>query len=92
MVSPPRTPRVLEKYNISPSVALTLLQTPFQNEKEVLGSLLSHFTTSIMISGIAHINLTVTPGTLAQAEEFYVKTLGLTSAPVPELQIGTICW
>jgi catechol-2,3-dioxygenase len=45
-----------------------------------------------MISGIAHINLTVTPGTLAQAEEFYVKTLGLTSAPVPELQIGTICW
>jgi catechol-2,3-dioxygenase len=45
-----------------------------------------------MISGIAHVNLTVTPGTLAQAEEFYVKTLGLTSAPVPALQIGTICW
>ncbi|KAJ5365338.1 hypothetical protein N7517_008224 [Penicillium concentricum] len=45
-----------------------------------------------MISGIAHINLTIPRGTLEQAEEFYGTTLGLTSAPVPELQKGTILW
>jgi 4-hydroxyphenylpyruvate dioxygenase-like putative hemolysin len=46
----------------------------------------------IMISGIAHINLTIPEDTLEQAEEFYGTTLGLTSAPVPELQKGTILW
>ncbi|CAG8928363.1 unnamed protein product [Penicillium salamii] len=45
-----------------------------------------------MISGIAHINLTIPQGTLEQAEEFYGTTLGLISAPVPELQKGTILW
>ncbi|KAJ6124694.1 hypothetical protein N7471_012011 [Penicillium samsonianum] len=45
-----------------------------------------------MISGIAHINLTIPRDTLEQAEEFYGTTLGLTSAPVPELQRGTILW
>lgn len=45
-----------------------------------------------MISGIAHINLPIPQGTLAQAEEFYGTTLGLTSSPVPELQKGTILW
>lgn len=45
-----------------------------------------------MITGIAHVNLTVTPGTLEHAEEFYAKTLGLIPAPVPELQKGTILW
>ncbi|KAJ5577922.1 uncharacterized protein N7459_006886 [Penicillium hispanicum] len=45
-----------------------------------------------MITGIAHVNLTVTPGTLAQAEEFYGHTLGLTPTAVPELQKGTIAW
>ncbi|KAJ5180523.1 hypothetical protein N7492_003733 [Penicillium capsulatum] len=45
-----------------------------------------------MITGIAHVNLTVTPGTLAHAEEFYAFTLGLVSTPVPELQKGTILW
>jgi 4-hydroxyphenylpyruvate dioxygenase-like putative hemolysin len=45
-----------------------------------------------MITSIAHVNLTVHPGTLEQAQEFYGQTLGLSSAPVPELQIGTILW
>lgn len=45
-----------------------------------------------MITGIAHVNLTVKPGTLEQAEEFYGTTLTLSSAPVPELQFGTILW
>lgn len=45
-----------------------------------------------MITGIAHVNLTVTPGTLEQAEEFYGKTLALSSAPVPQLQLGKILW
>ncbi|KAJ5083889.1 hypothetical protein NUU61_008468 [Penicillium alfredii] len=45
-----------------------------------------------MITGIAHINLTVPQDTLDQAEEFYGTTLGLTSTPVPVLQKGTIAW
>ncbi|KAJ5770592.1 uncharacterized protein N7511_002643 [Penicillium nucicola] len=45
-----------------------------------------------MISGIAHVNLTMPKGTLDHAKEFYGTTLGLVSAPVPELQIGTILW
>jgi hypothetical protein len=45
-----------------------------------------------MISGIAHINLTIPEGTLGHALEFYGTTLGLVSAPVPELQKGTILW
>ncbi|KAJ5902281.1 hypothetical protein N7495_002809 [Penicillium taxi] len=45
-----------------------------------------------MITGIAHVNLAVPPGTLDQAEEFYAGTLGLTSTPVPVAQEGTIKW
>lgn len=45
-----------------------------------------------MITGIAHVNLTVTPGTLEHAQEFYGETLGLSSAAVPELQVGSILW
>ncbi|KAF9894837.1 hypothetical protein FE257_004458 [Aspergillus nanangensis] len=45
-----------------------------------------------MITGIAHINLLVPPGTLDKAHEFYVGTLGFTAAPVPELQKGTLAW
>jgi hypothetical protein len=45
-----------------------------------------------MITGIAHINLTVPAETLAQAEEFYGGTLQLQSTPVPELQRGTLAW
>ncbi|GLI78171.1 hypothetical protein PoHVEF18_006477 [Penicillium ochrochloron] len=45
-----------------------------------------------MITSIAHVNLTVHPGTLEHAQEFYGQTLGLSSAPVPELQIGTLLW
>lgn len=45
-----------------------------------------------MITGLAHINLLVPPGTLDQAYTFYGETLGLTATPVPEAQIGTIAW
>lgn len=45
-----------------------------------------------MITGIAHINLTIPAETLAQAEEFYGGTLQLQSIPVPELQRGTLAW
>lgn len=45
-----------------------------------------------MITGLAHINLLVPPGTLDQAYTFYGETLGLTAAPVPQAQIGTIAW
>lgn len=47
---------------------------------------------SIMISGIAHINMTVPVDTLDQAEAFYAKTLGMTRVPVPALQRGTLAW
>lgn len=45
-----------------------------------------------MITGIAHINLTVPEGTLDQAEAFYSGVLGFTRVPVPELQKGTLAW
>ncbi|KAJ5717433.1 hypothetical protein N7488_003079 [Penicillium malachiteum] len=45
-----------------------------------------------MITGIAHVNITVHPGTLNDAQEFYSTILGLTPSPVPELQKGTILW
>lgn len=44
------------------------------------------------ITGIAHVNLTVPPGTLDQAAEFYGGTLGLTQAPVPEAQKHRLAW
>jgi len=44
------------------------------------------------ITGIAHVNLLVPPGTLSLAEEFYGNTLGFTRIPVPELQRGTLAW
>lgn len=46
----------------------------------------------IMITGIAHVNLTVPAGTLDQAEEFYSGTLGFTSIPVPVLKRGSLAW
>ncbi|KAF2769116.1 hypothetical protein EJ03DRAFT_107066 [Teratosphaeria nubilosa] len=45
-----------------------------------------------MITGIAHINLLVPVGTLAQAEEFYGKTLGLCSRPMPQMQRNSLRW
>jgi len=45
-----------------------------------------------MISGIAHVNLLVPPGTLEHVEEFYGGTLGLKSRPVPHLQRDTLRW
>ncbi|KAJ8100837.1 putative glyoxalase family protein [Lipomyces tetrasporus] len=45
-----------------------------------------------MITGIAHVNLTVPPGTLDHANEFYVETLGLNPTLVPELQRGKLAW
>ena len=45
-----------------------------------------------MITGLAHINMLVPPGTLDQANTFYGETLGLTAAPVPKAQVGTILW
>jgi len=45
-----------------------------------------------MISGLAHINLTVPPGTLPDAEVFYGETLGLTSRPVPAHMAGQLAW
>ena len=39
-----------------------------------------------MIIGIAHVNLTIPPGTLDLADSFYGETLGFTKSPVPPLQ------
>lgn len=44
------------------------------------------------ITGIAHINLLVPPGTLDDAAAFYGDTLGLHRVPVPRLQQGTLAW
>ncbi|KAK0667492.1 hypothetical protein QBC41DRAFT_304314 [Cercophora samala] len=45
-----------------------------------------------LITGLHHVNLIVPPNTLAQANAFYGKTLGLTPRPVPELQKGRLAW
>jgi len=45
-----------------------------------------------MISGIAHVNLTVPRDTLHLASEFYGSTLGLTPRSVPALQKDTLAW
>lgn len=45
-----------------------------------------------LITGIAHINLTVPPGTLEQAKTFYGSTLGLTPRAVPAAQTETLAW
>lgn len=45
-----------------------------------------------LISGLAHVNLTVPSGTLDRANAFYSDTLGLKARPVPQLQKGTLAW
>ena len=45
-----------------------------------------------MISGLAHVNLTIPPNTLGPANAFYGTTLGLTPRTVPERQKGTLAW
>lgn len=45
-----------------------------------------------MISGLAHVNMLVPPGTLEQAEVFYGETLGLKSRAVPKMQKDSLRW
>ncbi|KAI7626117.1 hypothetical protein KC343_g6397 [Hortaea werneckii] len=45
-----------------------------------------------MISGLAHVNILVPPGTLAQADHFYGETLGLKPREVPKLQKNSLRW
>jgi hypothetical protein len=45
-----------------------------------------------MISGIAHINLLVPPGTLPHATTFYSETLGLTPRAVPAHRVHDLAW
>jgi catechol 2,3-dioxygenase-like lactoylglutathione lyase family enzyme len=45
-----------------------------------------------MITGIAHVNLLVPPGTLSQAASFYGGTLGFHQVPVPVLQKDELAW
>lgn len=44
------------------------------------------------ILSLAHVNLTIPAGTLAEAQEFYGTTLGLTPRPVPHLQRDSLAW
>jgi hypothetical protein len=52
----------------------------------------THQLSIMSITGIAHVNLTVPPGTLDQAAAFYGSTLGFTRIPVPVLQKETLAW
>ncbi|KAF1349716.1 putative glyoxalase family protein [Delphinella strobiligena] len=45
-----------------------------------------------MLTGLAHVNLTVPAGTLDQAAEFYANTLGMTRVEVPALQQDLLAW
>jgi hypothetical protein len=55
---------------------------------------LSHHysSTENMITGIAHVNLIVPPGTLHLADAFYGDTLGMHRAPVPPRQKDMLAW
>lgn len=45
-----------------------------------------------LITGLAHINLSIPLGTLDDAKSFYGRTLGLTSRPVPAAQVDSLAW
>ncbi|KAK8089239.1 hypothetical protein PG997_004200 [Apiospora hydei] len=45
-----------------------------------------------LITGIAHINLSIPPGTLTHAKSFYGETLGLTPRAVSAAQTETLAW
>lgn len=45
-----------------------------------------------MISGLAHVNLLVPPGSLEQADAFYGETLGLKPRQVPKMQKDSLRW
>ncbi|KEQ60157.1 putative glyoxalase family protein [Aureobasidium melanogenum CBS 110374] len=45
-----------------------------------------------MLTGIAHVNLTVPSSTLDEAEAFYSNTLGMKRVPVPALQRDRLAW
>jgi hypothetical protein len=49
-------------------------------------------TSASLITGIAHINLTIPRDTLHLANEFYGTTLGLSPRAVPHLQKGELAW
>ncbi|KAI0151314.1 hypothetical protein BJ166DRAFT_628321 [Pestalotiopsis sp. NC0098] len=45
-----------------------------------------------LIQGIAHVNLSIPPGTLDQAKSFYGSTLGLTPRAGPAAQVHELAW
>lgn len=45
-----------------------------------------------LITGIAHVNLSIPPSTLPLAKSFYSDTLGLTPRPVPVAQVDELAW
>ncbi|KAH8671127.1 hypothetical protein BX600DRAFT_458378 [Xylariales sp. PMI_506] len=49
-------------------------------------------TAAPLITGIAHVNLSIPPGTLHLAKSFYGETLGLTPRDVPAAQVAELAW
>ncbi|KAF3018141.1 hypothetical protein E8E14_009519 [Neopestalotiopsis sp. 37M] len=45
-----------------------------------------------LIQGIAHVNLSIPPGTLDAAKSFYGETLGLTPRAGPAAQVHELAW
>ncbi|KAF2115988.1 hypothetical protein BDV96DRAFT_62088 [Lophiotrema nucula] len=45
-----------------------------------------------LITGLAHVNLSIPPGTLDLAKSFYSTALGLTPRPVPVAQTNELAW
>lgn len=45
-----------------------------------------------MITGIAHVNLVVPPGTLDHAKDFYGGTLGFHSVTPPAIMQDVLAW
>ncbi|KAH6652857.1 hypothetical protein BKA67DRAFT_536569 [Truncatella angustata] len=45
-----------------------------------------------LITGLAHVNLSIPYGTLGQAKSFYSRTLGLVPREVPKAQVDSLAW
>lgn len=92
---PPPSPARLQVRRLHPAVT-SMSKTQSDADASFLNYTLSIKTseeiTTKMISGIAHVNLLVPPGTLDQAHSFYGETLGLSAREVPSLQKGSLAW
>jgi hypothetical protein len=79
--------------NITTRPDPTTFQARTQTITEPITTMASDTTASEpLITGLAHVNITIPTGTLPLAKHFYSNILGLTSVPVPQAQTADLAW